>query len=189
MAEPLADWATALTRKHLGHLDQRWRHTLGVVDRARELARILPPSEHEFLVAAAYLHDIGYAPWFVRTGFHPLDGARYLQALGQERLACLVAFHSGARAEAEERGLARELAAFREENSLVARALTYCDLVTCPDGNRVSLEARLAHVAERYDAGSAVGQAVSCSAAGFREIVHEIEGLLAKASVSAVLRH
>jgi HD superfamily phosphodiesterase len=29
------------------------------------------------LVAAARLHDIGYAPDLVETGIHPLNGARY----------------------------------------------------------------------------------------------------------------
>ena len=61
----------------------------------------------ELLIAAAYLHDIGYAPELEDTGFHPLDGARWLRAQGQERLACLVAHHSGAWFEAEARGLAR----------------------------------------------------------------------------------
>jgi HD superfamily phosphodiesterase len=42
------------------------------------------------LVAACYLHDIGYALALARGGFHPLDGARFLRALGRERLACLV---------------------------------------------------------------------------------------------------
>src|SRR6266540_3850423 len=42
--------------------------------------------------AAAYLHDLGYAPALVQTGPHPLDGARHLRALGLERLAGLVAY-------------------------------------------------------------------------------------------------
>jgi hypothetical protein len=53
------------------------------------------------LVAAACLHDLGYAPALIETGFHGLDGARHLRALGYERLAGLVAYHSGARGEAE----------------------------------------------------------------------------------------
>jgi hypothetical protein len=36
----------------------------------------------EVLVAAAWVHDIGYAPELLATGFHPLDGARYLTGLG-----------------------------------------------------------------------------------------------------------
>jgi predicted hydrolase (HD superfamily) len=33
----------------------------------------------EQLRAAAMLHDIGYTPSLATTGFHPLDGARYLR--------------------------------------------------------------------------------------------------------------
>jgi HD superfamily phosphodiesterase len=61
------------------------------------------------LIAAAYLHDIGYAPTLARTGFHPLDGAVHLRELGEERLAGLVAHHSGAETEARLRGLAGQL--------------------------------------------------------------------------------
>jgi HD superfamily phosphodiesterase len=50
-------------------------------------------------MAAAYLHDIGYVPTLARTRFHPLDGARHLRELGEERLVGLVAYHSGAEAE------------------------------------------------------------------------------------------
>ena len=61
------------------------------------------------LVAAAYLHDIGYAEPLVDTGFHPVDGARYLRSLGLDDLACLVAHHTGAPFEADLRGLAEHL--------------------------------------------------------------------------------
>lgn len=56
------------------------------------------------LVAAAALHDIGYG--HVDTGFHPLDGARYLARNGFSRVICnLVAHHSVSILEAEERGI------------------------------------------------------------------------------------
>ena len=35
------------------------------------------------MTAAAWLHDIGYAPAVDDTGFHPLDGARYLRDVEQ----------------------------------------------------------------------------------------------------------
>jgi HD superfamily phosphodiesterase len=123
---------------------------LGVVDRAHRIRGILEPTEGDVLLAAAYLHDIGYAPELARTGFHPLDGARYVRSRGHERLACLVAHHSGARYEAEERGLELELGEFPAEDTLVARALTYCDLTTGPDGRQVEARARLADVVVRY---------------------------------------
>lgn len=175
MGEPLVDWALQLARGHLGGLDQRWRHTLGVAHRATEFSHLLPPSELDVLVSAAYLLDIGYAPELAVTGFHPLDGARYVRALGQERLACLIAFHSGARAEADQRGFAAELAEFDEEDSLVARALTYCDLVTAPDGTRVEPAERLADLARRYAPDSPVARAARHSTPEFFAIVEEFE--------------
>jgi hypothetical protein len=34
------------------------------------------------LLAAAYVHDIGYAPELVRTGLHALDGGLWLREQG-----------------------------------------------------------------------------------------------------------
>ncbi len=111
---------------------------------------MLGEAERELLVAAAYLHDIGYAPGLVVTGFHPIDGARHLRELGYERLAGLVAYHSGARYEAEGRGLAEELAEFSDEGSAVTKLLTYCDMTTGPRGESFTLEERLAEIEGRY---------------------------------------
>ena len=105
-----SDWAASYAEALLAPLGDRWLHAQGVARQAQHVAPILPASEREALVAAAYLHDLGYAPTLVQTGLHPLDGARHLRALGHERLAGLVAYHSGARAEAEFRGLAAERA-------------------------------------------------------------------------------
>ena len=62
-------------------LPRRWRHVRSVARRARWAAKQLSLSDA--LVAAAWLHDIGYAPDLVETGFHPLDGARYLRRWGR----------------------------------------------------------------------------------------------------------
>ena len=94
-----------------------------MVARAQALAAIVPEDDREVLIAAAYLHDIGYAPELVVTGFHPLDGARWLRAEGYERLACLVAHHSGARFEAQLKGFAEALDAFAQEHSPTADVL------------------------------------------------------------------
>ncbi|MGH3440806.1 MAG: HD domain-containing protein [Nitriliruptorales bacterium] len=188
MGEPLVDWALQLARGHLGGLDQRWRHTLGVAHRATEFSHLLPPSELDVLVSAAYLHDIGYAPELAVTGFHPLDGARYVRALGHERLACLIAFHSGARAEADQRGFAAELAEFDEEASLVACALTYCDLVTGSDGRRVQLSERLGELFERYGPDTPVARAARRSAAEFCAIVQVVEEILTRACAATGAR-
>jgi len=67
------------------------------VDRARRVGEVMSADEADVLIAAAYLHDIGYAPALMRTGCHPVDAAIYLRELGEERLAGLVAYHSGQR--------------------------------------------------------------------------------------------
>src|SRR5215471_808797 len=84
---------------------RRWHHVQGVAGKAHHVAASLGLSR-EVLVSAAWLHDIGYAPDVVETGFHPLDGARYLAGLGApERVVNLVARHSNAVLEAELRGI------------------------------------------------------------------------------------
>lgn len=65
--------------------DQRWAHTCAVADRAGQAAIALPDQQVPALLAAAWLHDIGKAGDLHDTGFHPLDGARYLHASGSHR--------------------------------------------------------------------------------------------------------
>src|SRR2546427_9810908 len=121
----------------LAPLGNRWLHVRGVAERACQISRAFDTSDSTDLVVAAYLHDIGYAPELKETGFHPLDGARYLRSLGYERLASLVAHHSEARFEAQLRGHEHELAAFPRERSAIADALTYCDITTGSTGQPV----------------------------------------------------
>jgi hypothetical protein len=146
-------WAEELARKLLEiPLPRRWAHVQGVAGRARFLAPILGGGA-ELLEAAAWLHDIGYSPELAVTGFHPLDGARYLRdEHGADSVLCrLVANHSCAVIEAEERGLDRQLSAeFPLSDSGLRDALTYCDMTTSPTGCPVSLGDRLAEVRQRY---------------------------------------
>jgi hypothetical protein len=103
-------------------------------------------------VAAAWLHDIGYASELAATGFHPLDGARYVRAQGHERVARLAAHHTGARVEASIRGIEDYLAEFPFDNSELDRALTFCDLTTSPAGAPVGVSERVREIQERYGA-------------------------------------
>lgn len=118
-------------------LPRRWRHVRSVARRARWVAKTLGLPDD--LVAAVWLHDIGYAPGLVATGFHPLDGARYLRSVGlEEAVVSLVAYHSCAYIEAEVRGLGAELASeFAPGEPLLADALLYCDMTTGPDADYV----------------------------------------------------
>jgi hypothetical protein len=128
----------------------RWHHVRGVARQAHRVSKTLHEDDRPYLVAAAWLHDIGYAPTLAATAFHPLDGARHLRALGQERLAGLVAYHSSARWEAEALGLSDHLAGFPREDSATADALTYCDMTTSPAGQPITLADRLAEITQRY---------------------------------------
>jgi hypothetical protein len=148
-------------------LGDRWTHVQVVADKARGLAAALLAEDADLLVAAALVHDVGYAPSLQRFGFHAVDGAWFLRAQGQERLACLVAHHSGARLEAEERGLVEELAGFPVEDGPVMDALSFADMTTGPAGQPMTLDERIEEGQRRYRliircTGRLFGPAPSC---------------------------
>jgi HD domain len=164
-------------------LEARWRHVVGVVAQAERVAAMLPADERPWLIAAAYVHDIGYAPELVATGMHAIDGALWLRARGRERLARLVAHHSGARFEATVRGLGMAMAVFQCEDSATADALTYCDMTTSPIGSPVSVEQRLSDIAERYGEGHVVWAAMQRAAPSLLEAVRRTEARMANAGL------
>ena len=148
-------WAFQVAEAKLADvLPRRWSHVQGVARQARTL-RAISRADHELLGAAAILHDVGYAPELVRTGFHPLDGAVYLAEIdAPERLVHLVAHHSFAAHEAALRGLSEELSCFCDEGGVIRDALWYCDLTTSPDGDgdEVRVRERLQEIQQRYGA-------------------------------------
>ena len=147
-------------------LPRRWAHVQGVAGTARGLSRVLG-GKAELLTAAAVLHDIGYSPGLRDCGFHPLDGARYLRDVQHaDGLLCrLVAHHSCAIIEAEQYGLAADLAReFKPAPRGLADALIYCDMTTGPDGQRMTIEQRLADIRARYGPAHPVTRALQRSA-------------------------
>jgi HD domain len=128
----------------------RWLHVQAVAARADELRPAVADSEGSLLVTAAWLHDIGYSPALRETGFHPLDGARYLASTGHAREAALVAHDSGARFVAEIRGLIADLAGFQFTEDAMTDALTYADQTIGPRGQRLSVADRLAEAIRRH---------------------------------------
>lgn len=133
-------------------LPRRWSHVQAVAAKARRVAAAVPEVDRDVLVAAAWLHDVGYSPDLVDTGFHSLDGGRWLRREHvDERIAGLVAHHSCAWLEAQERGLGDVLAAeFPREESAVADALCFSDMTTGPDGQDFEVLERLAEIRSRY---------------------------------------
>jgi len=142
--------ARRTARRLLGVGSDRWRHTVGVARRAGELATSLPV-DPDPLVAAAWLHDIGYAEALAVTGFHPLDGARYLAERGwPTRIVGLVAQHSGARYVAAARGLADALSRYPGEAGLTSDLLTYADQTVGPIGQPLTVRERNAEMLCRH---------------------------------------
>jgi hypothetical protein len=159
-AMTLESWAMAQAEWLIAPLGDRWTHVQAVADKARSVAVTLSVEDADLLVAAALLHDVGYAPSLNRLGFHAVDGARFLRAQGQGRLARLVAHHSGARFEAEERDLVQELAAFPVEDGLVMDALIFADMTTGPTGQPMTLDQRIEEVRRRYPPDDPVHRAI-----------------------------
>ena len=145
-------WAENYASSLLADNPRRLSHSRAVATTASELADVLldDPDERSVLEAAAWLHDIGYAPVLATTGAHHLDGANHLEELGEHRLACLVAHHGSGAAETALRGFFDEFAQFPREMSLVADILSYCDLSCGPDGTRLALDERLSEIRARY---------------------------------------
>lgn len=181
------DHARDLARSKLADaLPRRWRHVQAVASKAAQIAVAVDADSSSVLVAAAWLHDVGYAPDLADTGFHPLDGARWLRRIGfDERVAALVAHHSCALAEADERGLRGELASeFLREDSPTADLLWFCDMTTGPDGQDLPVEGRLAEVRSRYGPGDVVTRFIERAADEITATVHRAEAHLRASGIS-----
>lgn len=170
--------AKATAARLLPPLGDRWRHVQAVGAQAAAITKAVPPQDRDLLVAAAWLHDIGYALELVQTGCHPIDGARYLEAEGfPPRLVALVAHHSCSRIEIGIRGLATELR-WPQEDGPVADALAYADMTTGPKGQRFTFSERIAEILTRYPAGSEVHQHIVAAEALLAEHVARVKDRL-----------
>lgn len=147
----LRAWSEGEAVNRLISTPRRLAHTRAVAARAHGIVASVGRGA-DVLVAAAWLHDVGYAKDLALTGFHPLDGARFLHDVGApDRLVNLVARHSCAIVEAKLRGLDQQVESFPDERGIVRDALWYCDMTTSPDGRVVSFDERLAEIRGRYE--------------------------------------
>lgn len=135
-----------------GFTDDRRRHSVAVGRKAAFASELVEASVRADLVSAATLHDIGYG--HVDTGFHPLDGARYLRSIGFSPSVChLVIHHSASSLQADERGLDRSIFdefAVDVDPGAAHAVLWWADMTTGPRGEDVTVEDRLAEICERY---------------------------------------
>jgi HD domain len=176
--QSLPAWAEDLARHLLEDaLPRRWAHVQGVAARARSLAPT-SAADIELLEAAAWLHDIGYLPELARTGLHALDGALSLRDVqhAPPMLCRLVAYHSSAVIEAEERDLAAVLRReFEPPPQPLADALTFCDMTTTPDGERTNVDRRLAEILHRYGSEHLVSRSIRRATPMILRAVGEVE--------------
>jgi hypothetical protein len=169
--------AAKLATSLLGvELPRRLRHVLNTGKRAQTLAH-LPTDVRELMVVAGSLHDIGYAPDLAQVHFHPIDGARFLRDDGwDDKVVNLVAHHSCAAIEAEQRGLLDELnGAFPKDHTLPHDELCFCDMTTGPAGQLMTVEERLADIKQRYSPGSIVGDSIAKAEPELLASVHRVQ--------------
>ncbi|WP_052807376.1 HAD-IA family hydrolase [Risungbinella massiliensis] len=144
--------STEWLQTYFSPTDMRYQHILGVVQKANKSPE-------------SYLHDVGYSPSLIRTGFHPIDGAIYALEHGFELdVIMAILFHGGADGEAQlHGGKIREM--YEKLSKFVTTSqqeridfLTYCDIHTSPDGQTITIEERLADIWSRYNVETVVYQ-------------------------------
>jgi hypothetical protein len=182
-AQPHEQEAAALATRLLQGLETRLDHSAAVAAGIDRVASLVEPEWRSAVKDAAWLHDVGYSPELALTGFHSLDGARWLRDHYWPDETCrLVAWHTEPLQEARLYGLDEELASeFDRPPRLAAAALAWADLTSSPNGERWDAERRLADILDRYPPRSIVHQATRASLPALRESVREIEELLARA--------
>jgi len=141
---------------------RRYEHSRGVAQQAARAARSvrLPGERRRVLLAAAWLHDIGYA---LEGDAHAVAGARALRRAGHERLARIVAHHSNAAERARWAGMPPidpEFPRPSGDDAELLSLLDIADLLTGAGGERVDPAGRLADMVERRGAASPSVQAL-----------------------------
>jgi len=182
MTSDLVTRARLLAAQHLSDVPRRWAHVRGVAATAETVAPLLDPVHADELIAAAWLHDVGYAPELAETGFHPVDGAHFSAKSGLPALVVsLIAFHTGAEFEARQRGLLADLHRFDRPPRDLLDIVTYADMTTSPSGDPISAAERVSEILSRYEKGHPVHAAVWQSAPTLLAVVARVDERLSAA--------
>jgi hypothetical protein len=153
--------AAAVAQSMLSSVGTRLAHSARVASQAEKVHTLLSPPWRSALVEAAWLHDLGYSDEVADSGFHPLDGARWVRRHGWAQEVCrLVAWHTRSKIEAELRGLGNELEReFAAPPVLVQAVMAWADLTSSPAGACCTVHERLSDILRRYPPGSVVHEA------------------------------
>lgn len=143
--------AERTARRQLRGDRPRLAHVEGAARAAAHVSHGLDDGAASAVVAAAWLHDIGYAPALVRTGFHPLDGALHLASVGwPDDVVRLVAHHSYAAIVAPYFGVADHLTVLDPVGGRAADILTFADIVSGADGRGTTIQRRIEEMRQRH---------------------------------------
>ncbi len=177
-------WAIDTVERLLARSPARLAHSRHVAEQASKVGHLLSEPWRSALAEAALLHDIGYASSLIDTGFHPLDGARWLRAQDRRPEVCrLVAWHTRARTEARLRGLeALLLAEFPAPPAAAQAVLTWADLTSSPTGEQCSPAIRISDILHRYGPAALVHQATLANEAELLEDARSVDDLVATLS-------
>jgi hypothetical protein len=152
-----------------------------VAARARGQAPVLG-ADADLLEAAAWLHDIGYAPGLApRACTHSTAPGTCVTPSTPTPCCCrLVAHHSCAIIEAGERGLADVLdLEFEPAPYALPSVLTFCEK-TGPDGKLVPAEKRLAEIHHRYGTGHLVSRSIQRATPMILSAVEDVQDRAAR---------
>lgn len=157
--------ARAVATELLAGVGTRVAHSRAVAHQASVVVPVLDAPWSSALLDAAWLHDVGYSPSVAVTGFHPLDGARWLSAHGWPAKVCrLVAWHTRSGTEATLRHLTAELTTeFPPPPDVAQAALAWADLTSSPVGECCLATERVADILRRYPPESVVHRATSAN--------------------------
>lgn len=159
---------------------ERLRHILVVAERVRQSARDINELNPGFNIdetlayCAGLVHDIGYLEDIADTGFHPLDGYRFLLRSGFPELARRIVGHGCAIEEAELLGITLP----EGIDDLIARLITYWDMQVRTGGEIAGYEIRLRDVLTQYGEDSLIGRANRCARPRIEQIIEQINRLL-----------
>jgi HD domain len=163
--------------------ENRYHHILGVVRLMKEILPKLNFNEEvkKELIQAAYLHDIGYSPKLNKTNFHPFDGACFAFKAGFNKpVIAAVLFHSEAYETVKEKrsdllpaySLNHDL--LDEQDRLFTDLVTYCDVQTSPQGEKVSLDERVRDVVKRYGEHHPVSRMMIQCKPKYQDIINRV---------------
>ena len=154
---PMVSEAQSVARHFLTADPDRLTHVHSAARIAELSADALGLDDPEALIAAAWLHDIGYVEALARTGFHPLDGALYLADAGwPDRVVLLVAHHSHASVHARYYGVENQMEVLDRPPMDAEDVLTFADLTSGLTGMGATPRQRIAEMRVRHGAASPV---------------------------------